>query len=207
MTEGMPPPWGRNIFDGAEMTAVTLVDAWAGEVRRLVPEVHELREWYVQGQMRFDEGDEETLTEHQLYVGWIRLWAAQHHLVWAAYQLERWVARLARERGTTAPAIDPVLADLRHALEHLDEAVLDDGGFMTPGERSRSLRRLPGARLQIDTSHSLAFFDVIDAEDLERRALSIMTTSDWLMQRAAEDWAEQQRPDEQGPADEDGQVL
>src|SRR5918998_683258 len=64
----------------------------------------------------------EWLTEHQLYVGWIRLWTAQHHLVWAAYQLERWVARLARERGTTAPITDPMLADLRHALEHLDEA-------------------------------------------------------------------------------------
>ncbi len=76
---------------------------------------------------------------------------------------------------------------------------------MTPGQRSRSLRRLPGARLQIDTSHSLVLFDVIDAEDLERRALAIMTTSDWLMQRAAEDWAEQ-RSDEQRPADEDGQA-
>ncbi len=70
-------------------------------MRRLVPEVRELRQRY-DGYSRALDYDW-TLAEHDQYLHRQRLWAAQHHVVWAAHQLERWVRRLTRERRTKPP--------------------------------------------------------------------------------------------------------
>jgi hypothetical protein len=169
----------------AEETAQSLVDVWAGEVRRLVPEVKELRQEYDRYSRALDH--DWTLAEEDLYRRWQRLWAAQHHLVWAAYQLERWVKRLARERRTKAPKPDPVLADLRNALEHLDEAELHEGTATASDKpaRTKSLRKLPGAQLLIGTGGDpRQLFDLIDSDEVERRALDVVTTADRLDQEA-----------------------
>jgi hypothetical protein len=82
-----------------------------------------------------------------------------------------------------------VLADLRNALEHLDEAELE-GHHAVPGARSRSLRALPGSRLLIATRDGLAF-GLIDVNELESRALGVVgTVEDELMQEAADWWSE-----------------
>jgi hypothetical protein len=82
-----------------------------------------------------------------------------------------------------------VLADLRNALEHLDEAKFE-GHDAVPGERSRSLRALPGGRLPIATGDGLAF-GLIDVGELESRALGVVSTvEDELVQEAADWWAE-----------------
>jgi hypothetical protein len=100
----------------AEATAQSLIDVWASEVRRLVPEVRALRQQYDLDLQRVEEdvrrlnegkGGDWSLGEHYTYATWRRFWAAQHHLVWAAHQLERWVRRLARERGTPEPDPTP----------------------------------------------------------------------------------------------------
>jgi hypothetical protein len=86
-----------------------------------------------------------------------------------------------------APEADPVLADLRNALEHLDEAELDEA-TATPSEnpaRTKSLRKLPGAQLLIGTGgNPRQLFDLIDSDEIERRALDVVTTADRLDQQA-----------------------
>ncbi len=54
-------------------------------------------------------------------------WTEEHTLVWGAHQLEQWTRRLAIERGEDAPDPDAVLATVRNALEHLNEANFDRG--------------------------------------------------------------------------------
>lgn len=116
-------------------------------------------------------------------------WAEEQTLVWAAHQVERWARRLAEERGKEPPPRDQVLADLRNALEHLDEAEFA-GGHAVPGDKSRSLKALPNSRLAIETGHHLAF-GLIDVDELERRALAVVgTVEDELMEEAADWWAE-----------------
>ena len=116
-------------------------------------------------------------------------WADEQALVWAAHQLERWSRRLAMERGEDPMPRDKVLADLRNALEHLDEADFD-GGAAVPGEGSRSLAALPGARLSIRLGGRLAF-GLIEVDELERRALALVdAVEEELMQEAADWWAE-----------------
>jgi len=176
----------------AEETAEALVDVWVEEVRRLVPEVRAVREKYDRDSRAMDRNDSwPQLTEHDMFTNWRRLWAAQHHLVWAAHQLERWVARLARERRMKVPKPDPVLADLRNALEHLDEADLDEFTATASSNpaRTKSLRKLPGGQLLIGTSgNPRRLFDLIDSAEIEQRAWAVTTSTDRLEQEA-EDYA------------------
>lgn len=82
------------------------------------------------------------------------------------------------------------LADLRIALEHLDEAEFERG-VAVPGDRSRSLRTLPGGELRIATADGGLAFGLIDVSELERRALGVVATvEDELMQEAADWWAD-----------------
>src|SRR6185312_16774374 len=98
-----------------------------------------------------------------------------------AHQLERWAQRLAEERGDVPQPRDRVLADLRNALEHLDEAQFE-GHHAVPGEGSRSLKELPGSQLRIATGNGLAF-GLIDVSELENRALGVVrAVEDELME-------------------------
>ena len=116
-------------------------------------------------------------------------WADEQALVRAAHQLERWTRRLAMERGDDPMPRDRVLADLRNALEHLDEADFV-GGAAVPGEGSRSLAALPGGRLSVSPGGRLAF-GLIEVGELERRALALVdAVEEELMQEAAGWWAD-----------------
>ncbi|CCH85803.1 protein of unknown function [Modestobacter italicus] len=192
-------------MSAAEATAQSLIDVWAGEVRRLVPEVRALHQQYDLDLQRVKDdvrrlnegqGGDWSLGEHYTYATWRRFWAAQHHLVWAAHQLERWVRRLARERGTLEPEPDPLLAALRNALEHLDEAELDGYLLASAGNdprRNRSLRSLPDARLPIGmTTDPRQLFDLLDTDEVERRALGVVTTADRLAAEV-QAWAQERR--------------
>lgn len=190
----------------AEETAEALVDVWVEEVRRLVPEVRAVREKYDRDSRAMDRNDSwPPLTEQDMFANWRRLWAAQHHLVWAAHQLERWVVRLARERRTKVPKQDPVLADLRNALEHLDEADLDVATATASSNpaRTKSLRRLPGGQLLIGTGGSpRRLFDLIDSVEIEQRVWAITTSTDRL-EAEAEAWAEELMARGEWPTTED----
>jgi hypothetical protein len=108
----------------------------------------------------------------------------------AAYQVERWAARLAEERGEEPPPRDQVLANFRNALEHLDDAEFE-GAFAVPGYGCRSLKALPGEKLMIATAEAGLAFGLIDVEELERRALGVVATvEDELMEEAADWWAD-----------------
>jgi hypothetical protein len=101
-------------------------------------------------------------------------WAEEHTLIWAAHQLEKWSRRLAAERGDDPPQPDKVLAKVRNALEHLDEADFEKGQAVPgPLGSNRSLRALPGGRLWISLGNSL-LGGLIGIEELEWRALSMV---------------------------------
>jgi hypothetical protein len=181
-------------MSAAEDTAEALVDVWVEEVRRLVPEVRAVREKYDRDSRAMDRNDSwPPLTEQDMFANWRRLGAAQHHLVWAAHQLERWVARLAREERRRVPKPDPVLADLRNALEHLDEADLSEFTATASSNpaRTKSLRKLPGGQLLIGTGgNPRRLFDLIDSAEIEQRAWAITTSTDRLEQEAEDYVAE-----------------
>lgn len=166
------------------------VQIWAEEVRRQVKHVRQLREKSDFDLRAAEYGEDWSPLDEDLYRNFRMLWPAQHQLVWAAHQLERWQRRLAHARGAFPPPVDEVLANLRNALEHLDEADLDDEQYAaadsTPA-RNRSLRALPGSRLSIRTGGP-PLFELVDPEAVERRALLIVAAMEAAQRDEAESW-------------------
>lgn len=103
-----------------------------------------------------------------------QLWVEEHALVGAAYQLEKWQERLADADGEERPLRDPVLAILRNALEHLDDADID-GRSAVPGPRSalppkkQALAKLPGGSLPLVPPPPVGSA-LLDREALKARA-------------------------------------
>lgn len=165
------------------------VQTWAESVVRQVNRVRELRKKAHSIKRAYERGfgpDELDVDKMAREV-----FAETHALVWAAHQVERWTKRLAEERGDEPPPRDEVLANVRNALEHLDEADFD-GGHAVPGDSgNRSLRMLPGARLALYTGYNGLAFGLIDPAELERRALGVVKAiEDEFMEEAADWWAE-----------------
>lgn len=73
----------------------------------------------------FERMEDWSPTSLDLAINFRARWAEEHASVWAALQVERWARRLAEERCQRPLPRDQVLADLRNALEHLDEADFD----------------------------------------------------------------------------------
>jgi hypothetical protein len=105
-------------------------------------------------------------------------WTEEHMLIWAAHQLERWIKRLAIDRGEPSPTPDPVLADVRNAMEHLYDADFDEEGGVAPVPGSLgsnwSLRRLPNGQLNIVSGGGRIGVGILTAGELEKRALGIV---------------------------------
>jgi len=72
------------------------------------------------------------------------------------------------------------LANLRNALEHLDEAVFEDEAFGAagPDHRNRSLHALPRAELFLGPDYGSKLFGLIDPADLEQRALAVIEAAE-----------------------------
>ncbi|GAQ59350.1 hypothetical protein a10_09252 [Streptomyces acidiscabies] len=99
-------------------------------------------------------------------------------LVWSAYQLERWRARLAKERGEEPPPESQRLKDARDALEHLDEARLEEDGARPPADKGiqgKALRKLPEQFLRFSLGNS-KLFEVLDPNKLDEEALEVVAS-------------------------------
>jgi hypothetical protein len=146
------------------------VRAWAESTLRQVERVREVKQDAAELNRQLDrdwDEDQAKLLESL----WRRNWTEEHALVWSLHQLERWWSRLALERSSEPPEANASLRDLRNALEHLDDAVLDPGHLAEAGDDlsvNRSLRRLPGGRLLIATGGKL--FGILSLDELEEIA-------------------------------------
>jgi hypothetical protein len=159
----------------AEDTCRSFVQMWAEAVVLQDEHVRRIRRKADADGRAYERMEDWSPTELDLARNVRSQWAEEHTLVWAAHQVERWARRLAKERGEEPPPRDQVLADLRNALEHLDEAQYNGGHAVpVPGDGSRSLRALPNSRLAIETGHRLAFGEGRLVGGYEQRALTAL---------------------------------
>jgi hypothetical protein len=180
-----------DVVEASEETCRSFVQMWAEAVVRQVKRVREVRKKARSLGRSYERMDGEASADVLDLAKCSReQWTEEQALVWAAHQVERWARRLAEERGDEPPPRDQVLANLRNALEHLDEAEFE-GHHAVPGDGSRSLRQLPGSRLRIATADAGLAFGLIDVSELENRALGVVrAVEDDLMEEAADWWAE-----------------
>ena len=199
-----------NMYDysGDERVCKTFVQMWAEAVIRQVKRVKELRVKAAKDGRNFERMEDWSPTTEDLAENFRAQWAEEQTLVWAAHQLARWAKRLAEERCQDPPEPDEVLANLRNALEHLDEAeftkqaprapgtaggwAFSAAGSAVPGEgnKNRSLRALPSSSLSISMPEGLGppAFGLIKVEELEERAEAYVHRIEDEMMAEAESW-------------------
>jgi hypothetical protein len=184
-----PQPRNQN-----EEQALDMVRTWAEEVLRQVRRVREVRERTAQEDRNFERLEDWSPTWEEVLASYREQFAAEHLLVWSAHQLERWDARLRRERGQQPRAQDQVLKLVRDALEHLDEAHFDEGDAVPPPPRSkkdstgRALRDLPGGRLPLTLGASDTGLGGISSRDIRQRALAVVGALDDELEQPAVAW-------------------
>ncbi|MFE1909429.1 hypothetical protein ACFW96_38045 [Streptomyces gardneri] len=182
----------------AEQTAAEFVQRWAEAVLRQAARTRAVRKKTAADDRAYDRNEEWSPSFWQIEANYRELWTEEHMLVWSAHQLERWQARLAKERNQPVPPENKDLRNVRNALEHLDEAAL--GGYTaTPPEgagwgQGRSLRNLPDKMMSLDVAGSGTLFEVLDRGMIETAALAVVKSiEDELDQRAMDHYADLMR--------------
>ncbi|MFE6311781.1 hypothetical protein PS783_37950 (plasmid) [Streptomyces enissocaesilis] len=186
-------------------TAQEFVQRWAEAVLRQAARTREVRRRTATDERAYDLGDVPELDPWMLEANRRELWTEEHMLVWSARQLERWRARLAKERNEPAPPENEALKDARDALEHLDEAVLgleaatppEDG---TRRQQGRALRKLPEQSLSLNIGGD-KLFEVLDPEVIDREALAVVASieaelNDWATDHFAELMRDEQKEED-----------
>ncbi|WP_433916923.1 hypothetical protein [Streptomyces sp. NBC_01744] len=184
--------WDPEIPKSAEETAAHFVQVWAEAVLRQAARTREVRKRSAIDERAWERQDDwPGLQTEQIEANWRTVWAEEHTLVWSAYQLERWQARLAKERGEPAPPENKPLRLARNALEHLDELHLEEFSASIPeGKTPKQAKRMaissfPGEVLSLDGSVA---DEVLDHETLDREALNVVRT----IQQELDEWAQEQ---------------
>lgn len=160
----------------AEEIAQHFVQVWAEAVIRQAERTRAIRDKYAIDSRNYDRNEEWSPDEHQLAVNYRTLWAEEHTLVWSAFQLEQWRKRLAEERGEPVPQENQNLKLARDALEHLNEARLEEGTATSPadtGYRGKALRQFPNKMLGLSLG-GRQLFEILDPHRLDEEALKIV---------------------------------
>jgi hypothetical protein len=174
------------------------VHAWAEAVVRQLERVKAQREKSRIDLCNNERNEDWSPPDEVVYRNFRAQWVEEHLLVWASYQLERWTRRLATERGEPVPEPDPVLAAVRNTLEHLDEAVFEEGQAVPgPLGRNTSLRSLPGARLWLALGgpglfvHPVQTGGILQVDEIGKRALAAVRRIEQQWEaKAADQYAE-----------------
>ncbi|MFJ6908007.1 hypothetical protein [Streptomyces griseoluteus] len=165
----------------AEGTAADFVRLWAEAVVRQAQRSREANRRSEVDDRMYERNDGPALmgaiNEETLRDNWRTAWAEEQTLIWAAHQLERWQARLAKERGLKAPQQNESLRLIRNALEHLDELDLDEGWAvlpegLTPKQAKRmAISSLPDNMLSLNRPIQTK---VLDPELVTTEALNVV---------------------------------
>ncbi|MEV6681257.1 hypothetical protein AB0N09_30970 [Streptomyces erythrochromogenes] len=161
----------------AEEAAQHFVRVWAEAVIRQATRTRAIRRKSAVDDRNFERNEGWSPTEDDLYDNDRVRWAEEHTLVWSAHQLERWRARLAKERGQAALPKNQDLEEVRNVLEHLDEVDLQDWTATPPAGQKRigrSLRNLPDQMLSLGGFDGRTLFQVLDSERIADAALEVV---------------------------------
>jgi hypothetical protein len=173
-----------------EEYSLLFVRTWAEAVLRQVQRVHEVRHKAAVDDRNYERMEDWSPLEAELEANFRQLWAEEHTLIWAAFQLERWTRRLQAERRAFGYAEDKVLQRVRNVLEHLDAADFQGGRAVAKAgdNEARALQKLGG--LTIGLTFAGQSFGLIDPDELEEHALAAVKRIEDELDQAAKDWVE-----------------
>lgn len=180
----------------SEEQARFFVRTWAEAVLRQAARARAIRHTAEQNSRNYDRMEDWSPPLHVLEEDFRTQWAEEHQLIWAAHQLERWDARLRRERGQQPRPKDLFLKTLRDALEHLDDAEFINGRAVAPPiltkrdkSRGRALRDLPGGVLDLVLGGRALVGGVLPQAIEERALQAVRAVEDELAEEQLDEYA------------------
>lgn len=151
----------------------------------------ERRKTYFSLRHMYERMDGDGITSDSVEAAMRDVWTTDCLLILSAANLETWIAKLYRVRSRKAPKGHPNLTHLRNAIEHLDEAHLDDDSSTafprTQQSRTRGIGALPDQELLIGLTGDGKLFGVITHDELEALAMSLLDELDAELQEYAMD--------------------
>lgn len=190
----------------SEEQARFFVRTWAEAVLRQAARVRTIRHTAEQNSRNYNRMEDWSPPLHVLEENFRTQWAEEQQLIWAAHQLERWDARLCRERGQQPRPADPFLKTVRDALEHLDEVDFANGQAVAPpaptkrAERiGRALRDLPGGVLDLVLGGGTLAGGVLPQAIEERALQAVRAVEEELAEEQLDEYAALLRAAEDDP--------
>lgn len=168
-----------------------IAQSWADSTRRMLEMSKERRKTYFSLCHMYERMDGDGITTDSVEAAMRDVWSTDCLLILSAANLETWIAKLYRVRSRKAPKPHPNLAHLRNAIEHLEEAELDNESSTafprTRQSRARGIGALPGQELLIGLTGDGKLFGVISHDELEALAMSLLDELDAELQAYAMD--------------------
>ncbi|HRP99119.1 MAG TPA: hypothetical protein PK781_01515 [Terrimesophilobacter sp.] len=149
------------------------IRTWAEEVRDQVPIARAARARHHQLMDQAERGEDWSPDDATIAGQFRTVWAAEAKLIWMAAQLDRWLARYARETGQEADSVPSPLRTLRNSLEHLDCADFT-AGHAIAGAGAWSIKDLPDGELFIGSTTTEDVFGIASIDDVELAATEVL---------------------------------
>ncbi len=167
-----PMPETLNTFDpDGDDIPLMLARSWADSTFQMLKLSREKRATYRAVSRAYDRMDGDYIDLESVQRAVREVWSTDCLLIISAANLEAWTRKLYRARRRRVPAPLENLKRLRNAIEHLDEAELDEETWTatarTAAARTRGIGALPNQELAIGVSGNGLLFGVMSYADLE----------------------------------------
>jgi hypothetical protein len=191
----MPFPQQLQSFDAdGDDIPLMLARSWADATHELLGRSKELRRRHRNLDSMYERMDGDGITWEAVQESFRRVWSTDCLLILSAANLEAWVRKLYIARRRRVPASLENLKRLRNAIEHLDEAELDEESWTatarTVAARTRGIGALPNQSLAIGLTGDAKLFGVITHDELEGLVRGLLDELAQELDEYAQDWFE-----------------
>ncbi|MEW1706976.1 hypothetical protein AB0230_07015 [Microbacterium sp. NPDC089190] len=184
-----------NTFDAdGDDVPLMLARSWADSTFEMLELSRKRRRDYRWVSRSYDRMDGDAVDLARLQRAIREVWSTDCLLIISAANLEAWTRKLYRARRRREPKPLENLKRLRNAIEHLDEADIDEETWIATARNPRALKSgigaLPNQKLGIGVSGDGLLFGVMSYEDLENLVNGLLGELSQELDDYARDWFE-----------------
>lgn len=184
-----------NTFDAdGDDVALMLARSWADSTFEMLELSRKRRSNYHWISKAYDRMDGDAVDLAMLQRSIREVWSTDCLLIISAANLEAWTRKLYRSRRRREPEPIENLKRLRNAIEHLDEADIDEETWTATARTSKAVKSgigaLPNQKLGVGVSGDGLLFGVMSHDDLEKLVNGLLDELSQELDDYARDWFE-----------------
>jgi hypothetical protein len=171
-----------------------LARSWADATFEMLELSRKRRSDYRSISRTYDRMDGDAVDLAMLHRAIREVWSTDCLLILSASNLEAWIRKLYRARRRKLPEPLKHLKQLRNAIEHLDDANIDEETWTATARLQQSKKSgigaLPNQELAIGISGDGLLFGILSHDDLEGLVRGLLSELSQELDDYAQDWWE-----------------